>query len=288
VLVTGSKFTIASTRSPGQYFSRIVLGFHHNGPNEPSDYTDEGTATVTMAKQFLQRSLGGVKGIIVDGVLQGENVTKLQRSWITVVNYTTAKSNPNRAKDGNHGPDRVEKSHHAVTHSHTNNKGHACKHALYWVGGRLMEMKFDQEHTPYLLAVETYGYKRGGTFNREDPLASEPCRESTMVRINCPMSTEPVVTRLSMFHSAGPSQEAKFNYGVYARTFAPGSDSFHSLYRYRNDAESLNKNLKDRVKYLPDDITGQNLKMIAACLCMNALARQFARRAQGLPTVLAA
>jgi len=52
-----------------------------------SDYRDEGSAIALVAPQIHELAQGGMKGIIADSIIRGQNVVELQRQGITVVNY---------------------------------------------------------------------------------------------------------------------------------------------------------------------------------------------------------
>ncbi len=58
------------------------------------------------------------------------------------------------------------------------------------------------------------------------------------------------------------------------------------LYGARNDTESRHTNIKERAKYLPIDVPGQELRLLGAAMTMNAVAWQLHLQAHGEPNVL--
>jgi hypothetical protein len=57
------------------------------------------------------------------------------------------------------------------------------------------------------------------------------------------------------------------------------------LYGARNDTEARHADLKSRIKYLPPDVPGQDLRMLGAMVTANALAWQVHLQAREQPNV---
>lgn len=63
------------------------------------------------------------------------------------------------------------------------------------------------------------------------------------------------------------------------------SAQFQYLYGARNDTEARHADLKSRIKYLPPDVAGQDLRMLGAMVTSNAVAWQAHLQAQEQPNV---
>ncbi|MDQ1703255.1 MAG: hypothetical protein QOF57_2507 [Frankiaceae bacterium] len=114
VKVFGAKFTIASIRIPGQFKSRVILSYDHTGTRDPaSAHPDESAAVEAVIPVLAALSNGGVKGVVVDSIVRGKAVIRLQRNGMTVVNHPHAAANPDTKPGHRHNSTRVEKSHFA-------------------------------------------------------------------------------------------------------------------------------------------------------------------------------
>jgi hypothetical protein len=83
-----------------------------------------------MAPELRDRTRGGLKGIISDGVLRDVHITPLQRGWITVVSPPIAASNIGAARGQRMGPNRREKDHLRTIATHTDHNGQICEHPI--------------------------------------------------------------------------------------------------------------------------------------------------------------
>jgi hypothetical protein len=79
---------------------------------------------------------------------------------------------------------------------------------------------------------------------------------------------------VALFHTDATSTDPAYNWGEVVRVFAPSSAQFQYLYGARNDTEARHADLKSRIKYLPPDVAGQDLRMLAAMVTANAVAWQ--------------
>ncbi len=281
----GTKFAILSTRIQGQPHSRVICSFAHVGTDKLSAASQEAEACVGLVLELRDLSHGGVKGIIMDSALRGQGITGLQRQWITVTNYPHAEKNPNRSAGQRFSEGRVEKDHLAKVVEHYNN-GVPCYHYLYWYCGILLEKYVSSDGTPDVRHVEIPEYsarKNRGPHDPKNGIYAER-REYFTVTINCTIEN-PVTTRVPLFHREAVEGVLEFNYGEYVRVFAPFSPQYIFLYACRNDTEARHAELKQRIKYMPRNVRGQRLRLLAAALAMNAINWQYHLQAHGEPNI---
>ena len=150
--VYGSKFTIASGRINGQYHSRVILDLAHTGTDPLSDDQSENAAVrrVTPIVKRLASKNGrtGLKTIVVDSIVRGQDVTAVQRSGTIVVNYPHAQSNPDGGPGKRLNPTRVEKNHLRTIAEHPDEHGDPCRHLIYAIGGELAVLVTDSHGQP--------------------------------------------------------------------------------------------------------------------------------------------
>lgn len=284
----GSKYTIASTRINGQYGSRVILDLAHTGHDEHSRYATEPEAILDIAPILRDLSGGGLRIVLSDSILRGRAVVELQRQWLTVANYTHAESNPDRDTKGRLADTRVEKSHLRRVCRHTDANGLPCEHALYWVGGELVERIIDVNGDATVRPATITEYQQRGvrTTDKDGRVtALGTRREYFIVTITCPIAGD-FTERIPLFHTDATSTDPDYNWGEVARVFAPTSAEGQFLYGARNDTESRHTNLKARAKYLPIDVPGQELRLLGAAVTMNAVAWQLHLQAHGENNVL--
>jgi hypothetical protein len=188
---------------------------------------------------------------------------------------------------------RVEKNHLVLAFTHKDDSGVDCDHHIYWVGGELFEGRTGVDGQPVgvRLPRPTYDMRWPANNPNREVRADGKRREYLTVTITCPHTKKPIPKAIGLFHSdpvtGDPARhDAEFNWGEYARVFAPSSDAFKFLYGARNDTESLNKSIKDRVKYVPGDVQGQFLRLLGAAVLMNCLHWQKHLKTSGLPNVI--
>lgn len=267
----GTKYTIASCRTLGTYGSRLILDVQHNGGANSSD-PDEATATVAMAKALAQATRRGMKGIVVDSVLRGKAVSDLERHWVTVVNYPHAASNPGARLGQRRAAGSKEKSYLRRVLSHNDSNGVPCEHALYFVGGLLVEKVLGPSGhaTAQLVDIDDYE-QRGQATSR---------RQYFRVTIRCALADD-FRALVPLFHLEAVSTDPDVNYGEVARVFAPNSSNFKRLYGMRNDTESRHTSLKARTRHLPMDVPGQELRLLGTAITSNSVAWQLHLQSAG-------
>ena len=280
--VHGAKYTIASTRVDGQYGSRVILDFAHNGTDPDSDYTSEAAATQAMALRLAVLAEGGMKGIVVDSVIRGELLAALQRAGLTVVNHPHAYRNPEGGKARRYNPSRQDKSHLRATATHVDSSGAACDHALYFLNGCLVERIISADGTPTVRRVQVVDYEQRYSTSKS---GNRVRREYLIAKVACTLG-EDFTHRVALFHTDPTSTDPQANWGEVARVFAPDTPQFQYLYGARNDTESRHTNLKAAVRYMPADVAGQQLRLLGAMVTMNATAWQLHQQLHGQPNVL--
>jgi hypothetical protein len=283
----GTKYVLSSIRLPGVYASRIILQVRHVHADHAEPYRNEGEATVKMALGLRDRTMGHMKGIVVDSCLGGEQITELQNSWVTVVNHAHALRNPNRKKGGRYAKGRVEKSHIARVHEHEDAAGNLCTHAFYWIGGHLAEELVTVDGELIYQRVENFRYEARGNKDLSD--SARPIfhkrREYFVVTVSCPHG-EDSVARIPLFHFDATSSDPSFNRGTVVRVFAPEQPNFMKLYNRRNDTESRHADLKRRVSHLSAYPTRQRFRLMTAASTHNAFTWQQHLLQQGLPNAI--
>lgn len=285
--VFGTKFTLASTRINGQYGSRVILDFRHNGKDVDSDARAEADSVVRMALELRDRTRGGLKGIISDGVLRDKHITPLQRGWVSVVSPPHASSNPGPSRGTRMGPGRRERDHLRRVVAHRDANDVRCEHVLHFAGGRILELILDLKGAPTPVALEVIGYEQRGRrdfFHADGPQLG-PRREYLIVRIRCPVVGD-FTHRVPLFHTEPGSDDPDYKWGEVARVFGLGTAAYQHLYGARNDTESRHADLKARLKHLPPDVPGQSLRLLGAALVVNSVAWHVHLDANGRGSVL--
>ena len=154
--------------------------------------------------------------------------------------------------------------------SHTDAIGVTCEHALYWVGGELAERIIDVNGDATVRAATITEYQQRGTRATDETgrvTAFGTRREYFIVTIACPIASD-FTERIRLFHTDATSTDPDYHWGEVARVFAPTSAEGQYLYGARNDTDSRHTNLKARVKYLPIDVPGQELRLLGAAVTM--------------------
>ncbi len=92
---------------------------------------------------------------------------------------------------------------------------------------------------------------------------------------------------LGLLHTEGPrTSPGNTNCGEASRVYSPGSPQSTHLYGARNDTEARHADPKARVKYLPRDVLGQELRLLASSIAINAAAWQVHLQAHDEPNVI--
>lgn len=275
--VYGSKFTIMSARIDGQYLSRLILDLRHTHKNHPGSATDESAAVLDAMPELCNLAQGGIRGLLFDSAIRGNAVIKLQRDGVHVINYPHAASNPDGGAGKRLNPSRKEKSKLRLVHEHTDQFGLKCEHPIYAVGGELIELITKADGEPAARLLISDGYERRGK--------PGTYRDYLLVTLDC--QRQKVKVRVPLFHTDGPSTSpGDTNWGEVSRVYSPGSPQFKYLYGARNDTEARHADLKARVKYLPRDVLGQELRLLASSVAINAAAWQVHLQAHGERNVI--
>lgn len=289
--VRGSKFTVGSTRISGQYMSRVIFDLAHTGTDSNSRASDEqqavreitpiiGALTETTINKGTPRekTKRGLKMVLADSAVRGQDVTFLQRLGYTVVNYPHAQSNPDGGPGKRLNPTRVEKNHLRTIAVHDDEHGDACAHMIYALGGELVQVVDDVTGQPAISPLKVHRHKQ---FRNKDGTY----RDYLLSDVACDLTGTTFERLIPLFHTDGPSTDPDYNWGEVCRVFAPTSAAFQYLYGQRNDTEARHTDLKARAKYLPADVPGQELRLLAAAMLSNALAWQVHLQAHKKPNI---
>lgn len=278
--VYGSKFTLFSMRIVGQYLSRVIFDFAHTGKDKDhSRANDEAHAVRLIAPELQALAASGMHGIVGDGVLRGETVTELHRKHgLIVVNHVHAGRNPDGKSGKRHPATREEKSHLRTTFTHTGLTGQTCHHPLFLYGGHLVELLLDGDGNDKPNKVEVLKYQRY-------PNSDGTWREYHLVKVTCADAPGGFLKkRVALFHDS--EDDPRFNYGEFARVLPPHTEPFKRIYSTRNDTESRHADLKARIKFLPRDVPGQEMRLLGASIANNALALHVHLQAHRKPNAI--
>jgi hypothetical protein len=250
--VRGSKFTVGSTRISGQYMSRVIFEFAHTGTDPNSRATDEQQAVRDITpiigalteKTINRKTKRGLKMVLVDSAVRGQDVTHLQRLGYTVVNYPHAQSNPDGGPGKRLNPTRVEKNHLRTVAVHDDEHGDACARMIYAFGGEPRASRGRPDWPARDQPAEDPPPQAGAEQGRHLPRLPAPRRRLRPHRNNV-RATHPAV------HTDGPSTDPDYNWGEVCRVFPPTSAAFQYPYGQRNDTEARHTDLRARAKYLP-------------------------------------
>lgn len=266
IRVTGTKFGITSTRVDGQARSRVITSVEHIHSDHPGSYPSEQAVVRDVIPRQKDISEGGIKGLLVDSVARGNDIIDLQRQGITVVNYPHAASNPDGGSGNRLNDTRKEKNHLRRVATHLNDSELNCEHYIFAVGGELLQVVINSMGDQELQRLEYTGYE-------QRPNRDGTRREYHRVKITCDQGDD-FTERVPLFHTSPTSNDPDANWGEFVRVYPPGSAAFKYLYGARNDTEARHHDLKARVKHLPNDVAGQQLRLLGASIASNALSWQ--------------
>lgn len=290
-LVTGSKIVTATVRGK-DHGSRVVLDILHSGHHHSSEGTHEAASirlSLDRLRPLATTSTGktkkeGIRILIVDSVIRGQDVIDIQRSGVIVVNYPHAKSNPGR-KDTKKGerakrfnPTRKEHSQLRATIEHRDANGHLCIHPVMAIGGTLVHMTENShgDYEPHPLTVINY--------ERRPNADHTAWREYQNVVIPC--HSGDLIARIALFQTDPNSTDPIANYGETVRVWSPSSPQAGYLYGRRNDSESWHNTLKHIIKRMNHDAADQLTRVLGVALAENATTKQRDLRQRGLANVL--
>jgi hypothetical protein len=277
-MATGSKWGITSCRVDGQRHSRVILSLSHIHKTLSDSLASEQEVVRDTVPRIHDLAAGGVKGLLVDSVIRGQDVMALQRQGITVVNHPHAASNPDGGSGNRHNDTRTEKSHLRRVATHVNSYGLTCEHPVFAVGGEFVQVVMNGLGDYELERLDHIEYQQ-----RRNKDGSR--REYHLFRIHCTHG-EDFTERIPLFHTSPTSSDPDYNWGEVVRVYPPGSAAFKYLYGARNDTEARHADLKARVKHLPADAAGQHLRLLGGAIAKNALAWQTHLRRHGANNVI--
>lgn len=283
--VHGTKFTIASTRISGQYHSRVIIDLVHTGRGRNSRAKTEQQAVLEMTpiigalseQEIRGKVKRGLKSVLVDCVVRGTDVIEMQRASYHVVNHPHTGAYPDRGPGKRLNATRVEKHYlrRAAVHD---DRGEPCVHFIYAMGGDLVQIVEDEAGGPGVSPLERLEHKerinKDGTY-----------QHYSLRKVECAATGTSFTERIALFHTDPTSSDLRYNWGEVCRVFPPSSPEFPYLYGQRNDTESRHTDLKARAKYLPADVPGQELRLLAASMLLNAIAWQVHLQAHHQPNV---
>ena len=276
--VSGTKYGITSVRRDGMHHTRVIISFHHIHKDLPESYDNEQAVVRDVVPRIHKHADGGMKGLLVDSAIRGEDVTALQKQGITVVNYPYAESNPDGGPGNRLDASRVEKSHLRTVVTHTNDYGATCEHYIFAMGGELVQVLMNGTGEYEIQPLEYLRYL-------QRPNRDGTRREYHEVRITCAHGDD-LKQAIPLFHTEGTSGDPAFNAGEYVRVYPPRSENFLYLYGARNDTESRHADLKSRLTHLPRHVAGQELRLLGAAVALNALSWQVLLQSYGADNVI--
>lgn len=277
-VVLGSKWGITSSRIDGQKRSRLIYSFAHIHKDVDDSFDNEQEVVRDAIPRLRDISQGGIKGLLIDSVIRGEDVILLQRVGVTVVNYPYAASNPGGGSGNRLNETRVEKSHLRRVATHINGFGTTCEHYVFAIGGQFVQSVMNSMGEYELQRLEHVEYQ-------QRPNRDGTRREYHVFRIACAHG-EDFTERVPLFHTSPTSNDPDYNWGEVVRVYPPGSAESKFLYRARPDTEARHTDLKARLKHFPTDAAGQGLRLLGAAMAMNGLAWQVHLEAHGENNVI--
>lgn len=278
ITVRGTKFGITSCRLDQHGQSRVITSIDHIHKDHDGSYPSEQAVVRDVVPHLRELSEGGIKGLLVDSVIRGNDVIALQRGGITVVNHPHAARNPAGGAGNRHNATRIEKSHLRRVVTHENDFGVNCEHYIFAVGGEFMQVLMNDMGGYQLERLHHLDYEQrwNGDGTR---------REYHRYRIACAHSAD-IIELIPLFHTSPTSSDPAYNWGEVVRVYPPGSAEFKYLYGARNDTEVRHADLKARVKHLPRDVAGQELRLLGAAVASNALSWHVHLRDKGDDNVI--
>uniref|UniRef100_UPI00286D549E hypothetical protein n=1 Tax=Nocardioides sp. TaxID=35761 RepID=UPI00286D549E len=149
---------------------------------------------------------------------------------------------------------------------HTNKFGINCEHPIYASGGELLELVAAADGTDQTRHLTIEGHDRRG----------KPGTYRDYLNVSLDCHGETLKVRVPLFHTDATSNtpSGSANWGEVCRVWPPGSPQFKYLYGARNDTEARHADLKARVRHLPRDVPGQELRLLGAAMAINAIAWQ--------------
>jgi hypothetical protein len=282
--ITASNIVFASVRGD-DWRTRIILDFAHSGTHPASEGTGEAATIEILHNRLKTQANGGYQIMLVDSIVRGRQVTRLERGGTAVVCYPhalrsggTRTLHTDRANTWTRraNPNRRERSHLRKTHTHIDRNGAPCSHLIFVTAGVMVHVVENSDGTlsPIPVTVTRYRRKRNtdGTIRAFYDIEI-PCHndESGVTRVSVPL-----------FHTDATSTDPAANWGEYVRTWGPHTAQFGYLYGRRNDTESWHNTVKRTMRYMLHDASGQLARCLGAAIAENAMAWALDLRARGM------
>ncbi len=259
----GTKFVLVAARTDDVH-GRVILDAEWVA-------TPGGEAATAMdCFDRLAPLLPGAQGVIYDTALRGVHHQRLLRElgWLTINRVAAAKAGSAKT------PRRREpKSAHVEDKTITLSDGTTAVLPLYAQGGAIGIGELDDSgdlHFTQLRRVRTH---RNARQERQVPLVQ---------RLPTPRRTSAPARSPSGSTATEDDTRRRFNRTENVRPIPASDPDFERLYRRRNDAESINRNLDDTLWLGRAHSIGherQTLNLLGYALMTNSLARARSRRA---------
>jgi hypothetical protein len=263
-MVWGTKFVLIAARHTYPN-SRFIVDVAHVA-------TSGGEAQAAV-DHFCQLAplLPGAQGVVYDTALRGVHHQKLMRDlgWLSV-NRVTAAAGSRKQGRGKNKTSRIEKVVFIETRTITTPAGEDQTIRLLAEGGRVGLGEITDTGKSVFVALQRVRTHRNadkqGTYRwyNDDRLPEH-------------LGAGVVTVRL---HTNGDDEDRKFNRAENVRQIPPGDPDFETLYRRRNDAESINRHLDDTLWLRRAHTIGarrQLLNLITYAMGVNAMTMQLHR-----------
>lgn len=270
-MVWGTKFVLIAARHPHPN-SRFVIDVAH----VPTPGAEAATAVDHFAQ--LAPVVPGAQGVIYDTALRGTHHQRLMQDlgWLSV-NRVSAASGSRKQGSGKKRK-RIEKVTWVETKTVQNRAGEV-EVRLISQGGRIGLGETTETGEPVFVPLE-----RVRTHRNADKRGTY--RWYNDYRLPEHLGGGTVTVRL---HTNDEDRRRKFNRAENVRQIPPGDPDFETLYKRRNDAESINRHLDDTLWLRRAHSVGarrQLLNLITYAMGVNAMSMRVHR--QGLAPPAAA
>lgn len=270
-MVWGTKFVLIAARHPHPH-SRFIIDVAH--------VPTPGAEAATAVDHFVHLApvVPGAQGVVYDTALRGTHHQRLMQElgWLSV-NRVSAASGSRKQGNGKKRK-RVEKVTWVETKSVTTSTGEV-EVRLIAEGGRIGLGETTETGEPVFVPLE-----RVRTHRNADKRGTY--RWYNDYRLPERLGGGTVTVRL---HTNDEDRQRKFNRAENVRQIPPGDPDFETLYKRRNDAESINRHLDDTLWLRRAHSVGarrQLLNLITYAIGVNAMSMHVHR--QGLAPPVAA
>jgi len=270
-MVWGTKFVLIAARHPHPH-SRFIVDVAH--------VPTPGGEAATAVDRFVELAplLPGAQGVVYDTALRGVHHQRLMRDlgWLSVNRVSAAAGSRQQGNGKNRK--RIEKITWVETKTISTPDGEV-QVRLIAKGGRIGLGEITEAGESVFVPLE-----RVRTHRNEDQRGTY--RWYNDYRLPERLGGGIVTVRL---HSNDEDKQRKFNRAENVRQIPPGDPDFETLYKRRNDAESINRHLDDTLWLRRAHSVGcrrQLLNLITYALGVNAMSMHVHR--QGLAPPIAA